>query len=123
MATSVLLRMLGYLRRSFNKCMPIILQDDLQRQDGAVQRCVCKGEGELFSLEYFEILSFCHRMISDPNQSPLDISSDVLLKIILSPGHREKGTRQTMMLHLRYCIFTIPVHVNLKIGTFFSALF
>ena len=39
------------------------------------------------------MLSFCHRIISDPNQIPSDISSDVLLKIILSPGdyHRTWG--------------------------------
>ena len=45
------------------------------------------GEGGIvwFGVKYFEILTFCHRIISDPNQSPSDISSNVLLKIILSP--------------------------------------
>ena len=38
-----------------------------------------------FGVKYFEMLTFCHRIISDPNQSPSDISSDVLLKVILSP--------------------------------------
>ena len=33
----------------------------------------------------FELLSFHHRIISDPNESPSDILSDVVLKIILSP--------------------------------------
>ena len=47
---------------------------------------VCLGrEVVWFGAKYFEMLSFCHRIISDPNQSPPDISSDVLLKIILSP--------------------------------------
>ena len=76
--------------------MPIIVQDDLQQQDGAVQRCVCvcwgggrRGGGTVwFGEKYFEMLSFCHRIISDPNQSPSDISSDVLLKILLSPALR-----------------------------------
>ena len=70
--------------------MPIKVQDDLQQQAGAVQRCVCWGGGGgtvWFGAKCFEMLSFCHRIISDPNQSPSDISSDVLLKIILSPVH------------------------------------
>ena len=48
---------------------------------------MCIGGGGIlwFGVKYFEMLTFCHRMISDPNQSPSDISSDVLLKIILSP--------------------------------------
>ena len=44
-----------------------------------------------FGVKYFEMLTFCHRIISDPNQSPSDISSDVLLKIILSPGLHNLG--------------------------------
>ena len=31
------------------------------------------------------LLYFYHRIISDPNESPLDMLSDVVLKIILSP--------------------------------------
>ena len=86
MATSVLLRMLDYLRRGFNKWMPIKVQDDLQQQAGAVQRCVCWGGGTVwFGAKCFEMLSFCHRIISDPNQSTSDISSDVLSEIILNP--------------------------------------
>ena len=48
---------------------------------------VCVGGGGIlwFGVKYFEMLTFCHRIISDPNQSPSDISSDVLLKIVLSP--------------------------------------
>ena len=38
-----------------------------------------------FGVKYFDMLTFCNRIISDPNQSPSDVSSDVLLKIILSP--------------------------------------
>ena len=91
-ATSVLLRMLDYLRRGFNKWMPIKVQDDLQQQAGAVQRCVCWGEREagrrycLVWRKIFRNAIFYHRIISDPNQSPSDISSDVLLEIILSPS-------------------------------------
>ena len=33
----------------------------------------------------FELLSFHHRIISDPNESPSDILSDEVLKIVLSP--------------------------------------
>ena len=40
-----------------------------------------------FGAKYFETLYFCHRIISDPNQSSSDISSGVLLKIILSLYH------------------------------------
>ena len=50
--------------------------------------CFCVlGRGIVwFGAKYFEMLSFCHRIISDPNQSLSNISSDVPLKIILSPG-------------------------------------
>ena len=50
--------------------------------------CVCVGGVGIvwFGAKYFEMLPFCHWIISDPNQSPSDIPSDVLLKIILSPG-------------------------------------
>ena len=48
--------------------------------------CVRIGGGGIvwFGAKYFEMLTVCHRIISDPNHSPTDISSDVLLKIILS---------------------------------------
>ena len=48
--------------------------------------CVLGGWG-VDCLVWSKMLSFCHRMISDPNQSPSDILSDVLLRIILSPAY------------------------------------
>ena len=105
--------------------MNLMITNDKTGQCECVCVVVFLGGGGLFGLKQniSKYYLFCHRMISVPNQSPLDISSDVLLKIILSPGHREKGTRQTMMLHLRYCIFTIPVHVNLKLALSFQPCF
>ena len=43
---------------------------------------IWREEGVYKNLETF---SFHHRMISDPNESPSDILSDKVLKIILSP--------------------------------------
>ena len=56
--------------------------------------CVCVGGGGIVWLgaKYFETLSFCHQIISDPNQSPSDMSSDVPLEIISSPGHTDTQT-------------------------------
>ena len=42
-------------------------------------------EGGKECSKIFELLSFHYRIISDPHESPSDILSDVVLKIILSP--------------------------------------
>ena len=67
--------------------MPVLPQDDLLKiRRSSAKVCVLGERGIVwFGAKCFEILSFCHRMIYDPNQGPSDISSDVLLKIILSP--------------------------------------
>ena len=69
-----------------------MIANDKTGQCEGVCVCVCEcsyvfGGIVWFEATYFEMLPFCHRIISDPNQSSSDISSDVLLEIILSPGY------------------------------------
>ena len=90
-STSVLLHMLDYLRKSFNKVIPInnkTIANDNTRQCKGMCVCVCVERRGIvwFGAKYFDMLSLCHLIISVPNQSSSDISSDVLYKIILSPA-------------------------------------
>ena len=58
-----------------------MIAKDMKGQCEGVYVSVCAGVGGIvwFGEKYFEMLSFCNGIISDPNQSPSDISSDVLL--------------------------------------------
>ena len=79
-----------------------MIAKDKKGQCEGVYVSVCAGVGRIvwFGEKYFEMLSFCHRIISDPNQSQSDISSDGLLKIILSPGDAPVPVHEKMVKFL-----------------------
>ena len=83
--TLVLSRMVDYLRKSFKKREFQLYYKTISIDKTGHCEGVCVRGG--YCLVRSKMLSLYDRIISDPNQSPSDISSVVLLKIILSPGH------------------------------------